>query len=173
MARRVAVVRRQKGVTLLELLVVLAILAFMTTIAMFNMPPSRGSAKEEAERFAARMRAAEQIAIAQSAAMRVDLTAQGYQFMQFDGEEWRALDAPRIESARVFPKDVAVVAEVDGTALANEREGRNREEKEITELDVDPIGMAQAYTVVFSDRRESWRVSGGAGEGVKLENDAR
>ncbi|MEX0645770.1 MAG: type II secretion system protein, partial [Parvularculaceae bacterium] len=50
--------KKQRGVTLLELLVVMAILALVASIAVLSAPPARGAARDEAERFAARFIAA-------------------------------------------------------------------------------------------------------------------
>lgn len=68
----------EHGFTLVELMVVIAILAVLTTAVMFAIPDPRGRLIDDADRFAARTKAARDDAILQSRDMRVRLTATGY-----------------------------------------------------------------------------------------------
>lgn len=173
MARQLTSLRRQAGVTLLELLVVLAILSLVAAVIVVNAAPGRAASREEAERFAARMTAAEEMALTASAPVRVEFRSDGYVFERFSGAAWRPATAPRFSPNRSFARDVAVNAEIADPALANLDGDEEVEARERTIILLDPLGLGQPYSVVFADRRERWRVSGGAGAPVKVEPDAR
>lgn len=166
-------IRRQSGVTLLELLVVLAILALVATVAFINAPPGHGAAREEAERFAARMAAAEEMALAASAPLRVELGADGYVFTRFSGGDWRPVAESRFSPSRTYARAVTVIAEIADPALANEDAEAEDATRQRTIILLDPLGMGQPYSVIFADRRERWRTSGGGGTPLKVVPDAR
>lgn len=78
MKASIRIVGRAGGFTLVELMVVLVILGLATTVVVLAMPDEGGSLQFEAERFAARAKAARDNAIVESrpALLRVD--AEGY-----------------------------------------------------------------------------------------------
>lgn len=85
---------RADGFTLVELMIVLVILGLATTVVVLAMPDAGGSLQSEAERFAARAKAARDNAIVESrpALLRVD--TEGYSVA-------RRLDGAWQEAARV------------------------------------------------------------------------
>jgi general secretion pathway protein H len=84
---------RERGFTLLELLIVLTIFGLMSAAVIIAMPDPRGSLAAEAERFAARAKAAQDRAVIDSRAMAVRVTAAGYGFDRRTRREWEALNA--------------------------------------------------------------------------------
>ena len=82
-----------RGFTLVELLIVLTILGLMSAAVVIAMPDPRGSLVAEAERFAARAKAAQDRAVIDSRAMAVRVTSAGYGFDQRRRREWEALNA--------------------------------------------------------------------------------
>jgi general secretion pathway protein H len=72
--------RRTGGFTLVELLVVLVILGTASAAVMLAVPDGRGSVVGEAERFAARAKAAQERAILESRTIAVEVGAEGYRF---------------------------------------------------------------------------------------------
>jgi general secretion pathway protein H len=84
----------EHGFTLVELLVVIAIIGLMSAAVLVAMPDPGGALTAEAERFAARARAAQERAVMdnRSIAIRVDQT--GYAFDLRQSGQWRQIDVP-------------------------------------------------------------------------------
>ncbi|WP_158703050.1 type II secretion system minor pseudopilin GspH [Allosphingosinicella vermicomposti] len=82
------------GFTLIELLVVLVIMGLLSAAVVVALPDSRGSVVSEAQRFAARAKAAQDKAIIDGRAVIVRIDAEGYRFEQRARGEWRAMAEP-------------------------------------------------------------------------------
>ncbi len=80
-----------RGFTLVELMVVLVILGLASAAVVLAMPESGGSVQAEAERFAARARAAQERAIMDNRPLAVRLDSNGYAFDWREGGEWRPI----------------------------------------------------------------------------------
>jgi general secretion pathway protein H len=74
---------------LVELLVVLVILGLVAATVMLAMPEAGGSLAGEADRFAARARAARDTAILDSRAMALQVGRGGYEVARREGGVWR------------------------------------------------------------------------------------
>ena len=148
----------------------MAILALATTVAVFNAPPTRSGAKAEAERFAARLVAGVEEAVMTGAPARVRMEPQAYAFERFDGEDWTEASGGRLFSNRTLPNNIAIAAVPKDAAKANSAP-EDGDDKETQWLALDPIGMTDAYDVVFADGRQSWRVSIDAGGKVEVARD--
>jgi general secretion pathway protein H len=85
---------RQRGFTLVELLIVLTIIGLMSAAVVLAIPDSRGSLVAEAERFAARAHAAQERAIMDARPMAIRVTSAGYGFDRRERGEWKPLDQP-------------------------------------------------------------------------------
>ena len=91
---------RNRGFTLVELLIVLTIIGLMSAAVVLAIPDQRGSLVDEAERFAARAHAAGEQAVLEARPMAVRVTAAGYGFDRRERGEWRALtDEPFADRA--------------------------------------------------------------------------
>jgi general secretion pathway protein H len=84
---------RNSGFTLVELMVVLAILGLMSAAVVLAIPDPRGSLRGEAERFAARARAASERAIMDARPVAIRITAAGYGFDRRERGGWQPLAA--------------------------------------------------------------------------------
>lgn len=80
---------RQAGFTLVELIVAITIIAIMAAAAVLAIPSPDGGVRVEAERFAARVRAAQEMAMIESRANAVAVDPAGYAFSRSDGGAWR------------------------------------------------------------------------------------
>lgn len=105
-----------------------------------------------------------------AAPSRVRLEPQAYAFERYDGEDWIEASGGRLFSSRTLPNDIAIVAVPKDAAKANSAP-EDEDGKETQWLGLDPIGMTDAYDVVFADGRQSWRVSIDASGKVEVVRD--
>ncbi len=110
--------RRNGGFTLVELLVVIAIIGLAASVVVVAMPDAAGGPGREAERFAARAKAARDSALLESRPTSIQLVAGGYEVATRAEGAWRT---------------AAQYEWVEGTEAAAAGEGRSI---------FDPTGLA-------------------------------
>ena len=81
--------RNEAGFTLVELMVVLVIIGLAAAAVMLALPEAGGSLAGEADRFAARARAARDSAILESRAVALQVGRGGYEVARREGGVWR------------------------------------------------------------------------------------
>ena len=114
----------RQGFTLVELLMVVAIIGLAAGAIVLSVPDPRPSVAEDAERFAARLSRAREESILSNRPVAVEATAVGYGFSVFDGAAW----SPLVEGpfgpetwtggTTVQPSDAPVRAVFDPTGVA-------------------------------------------------------
>lgn len=77
-----------EGFTLVELLIVLAMIGLLSAAVVIALPDPRGSLIQEAEQFAARAKAAEERAILDARSMSIRVTDIGYGFDRREHGAW-------------------------------------------------------------------------------------
>jgi general secretion pathway protein H len=114
--------KREKGFTLLELMIVIAIIGLMSAAVIFNLPDPRGNLVDEAERFAARAVAARDEAVITARETRVRITPTGYAFEKRRRGEWSAIEDKPLRPANWDEGTQASVAEIifDSAGLTSE-----------------------------------------------------
>lgn len=96
-------IEMRNGFTLVELLVVLAILGLLTGGVLLLAPDRSARARPVAEALAARIAMLRERAILSAAATRLRVDAQGYRFEQRRNGAWHPLDA---RAAQPWPRGV-------------------------------------------------------------------
>jgi general secretion pathway protein H len=111
-----------RGFTLIELMVVIAIIGLASAAIMFVMPDPRGNLVSEAERFAARAAHVRDEAVLSARDTRVETTASGYGFSRQERGEWVALTAKPLKAASWSEGTKATVTAVyyDTSGLASQ-----------------------------------------------------
>lgn len=98
------------GFTLVELMVVLAILALAATAVMLTLPGEERSVRSEADRLAAHLAAARDIAVIEGRRVAVDFAPSGYGFARRVDGAWQPLPG-RAFRRRNWPQGVHFSAE--------------------------------------------------------------
>jgi general secretion pathway protein H len=143
----------QQGFTLIELMIVITIVALAAAAVVLVMPDPRGRVRDDAERFAARARAAHDAAIVGARPVSVWVTPGGYGFDERAGSGWQAIsDKP----LRVTQWGKGIEAAPSGAG------GRDR-------VVFDPTGMAdRPLTVDLRREGQAVRVSIGTNGAVHI-----
>ncbi|MBL0915694.1 MAG: GspH/FimT family pseudopilin [Sphingopyxis sp.] len=134
------------GFTLVELMVVLAIMALAATVVVLTIPGEDRNVRTEADRLAARLAAARDVAVIEGRSVAVNFAPSGYGFERRIEGNWQPLPGRAFEQ-RNWPTDVRFVAG-DGQA--------------VTRILFDRVGTSptpQAVMLSGGDAREIVRVS--------------
>jgi general secretion pathway protein H len=100
--------KRRAGFTLVELMVVIAILGVAAGAVVLSLPDPRPSLGVEAERFAARLMLAREEAVMTNRPVALRADAAGYGFEAFDGAVWSPLTG--VLATKAWSEGVAVAA---------------------------------------------------------------
>ena len=112
------------GFTLVELMVALALLGLMAAVVVVAIPDGRMTVAAEGERFAARLKRAQEEAVLVNRPVEVAMTDDGYAFRVRKAGGWQPLDEGPFEAETWLP----------GTAVAAE--------KDVRRVTFDPTGVA-------------------------------
>lgn len=106
---------RANGFTLVELMVVLAILGLAAAAVVLTLPGEERSVRSEADRLAARLAAARDVAVIEGRSVAVNFAPSGYGFERRVNGEWEPLPGRAFER-RNWPRDVRFAAGGEGVA---------------------------------------------------------
>lgn len=176
---------RQRGLTLVELLVVIVILALASSVVLLNAPPSRPAVRDDAERFAARIQLALDETIASGGMMRVSIDAAGYGFEAVADGEWAPIDPNKTLARKTFDKRSTAVVEIADAANDNARalgddeddapstsDDEDEEDDKVRRIPLDPLGAQMPFSVRFSSPDGAWIVTVTEGAAIEVKQDA-
>jgi len=140
---RNAVLRRVDavGFTLIELMVVLALLGLFASAILLTLPRLDGGARQEAERLAARAKLAQDEALVLGRPVALVLDGAGYGFERRVGFEWRAIAE---QPFRRQTWDAGVRPDFAGAGSLR--------------VTFDPFGAGEPAAVLLREGREAYRV---------------
>lgn len=143
--------KRSKGFTLLELLIVMVIIGVIVGAATLSIPHNKTSQIEkEAQRFQALLKLARDEAVFQSRSVGVLFEESGYQFMR-SGEEqgnWLALSDKQLRP-RVLPEGFSFSVDVQGQMVSFE--DAESEERLVPHVFVLSTGEITPFNVTISN----------------------
>ncbi|WP_231639288.1 GspH/FimT family pseudopilin [Sphingomonas profundi] len=102
----------EHGFTLVELMIVMAIIGLLTGAVVLAMPDPRGDLRSDAERFAARAHAAQDKAVIEARAIALLVTSDGYGFERRERGAWTLLGEKPFEQRRWAKGATALVGDV-------------------------------------------------------------
>ena len=107
---------RARGFTLVELMVVLAVLALAATVVVLTIPGSNARVTEEADRLAVRIASLRDLAIVEGRPLAVVVSPSGYAFERREADGWSALPG-RAYARRDWPAGIRLTEPASGAPL--------------------------------------------------------
>ena len=147
----ISAIGNDRGFTLIELIVVLAIIAVGATAVMLSLPGPERTLSDSSERLAAQAAALRDEAVMSSRPMAIRLVSGGYRFEYFDGAAWVA------ETDKPF----RAVELPEGMVVAAIPSGEQR-------IRFDTTGLADPVLLSLGYRGVQRTVTVDAGGGVAL-----
>ncbi len=166
----------ERGLTLVELLVVLVILGLASSLVLLNAPPSRAVVERDALRFAASVKVALDEMVMTGATYRLVIDAAGYGYERYAGGAWAADGIDRAFRRVDFDKGVTATVEIEDAALANARAlGEDppdaAEDDEPKVIRLDPIGPPATFTMRLLSPEGAYLVTLGGDGAVTVKPD--
>lgn len=154
-----ATVSRALGFTLIELVVVLLVVTIILGMIGLNLGgDDQADVRQEAERLALLLRAAQEEAILQGQVLALELETRGYHFLHLSREgTLEPLTGDDVLRPRELPSGISISAvEVDGQA-----------DEETAGIVIRPSGDIPSFTITFSKGKMHWQVKGSVVGGIR------
>lgn len=166
----------ERGLTLVELLVVMVILGLASSLVLLNAPPSRAAVERDALRLAGNVKVVLDEMVMTGATYRLVIDPAGYGFERYSSGKWVTDGIGRVFQRAEFDDGVTATVEFDDAALAN-AEALGDEKPAAEEDDapkvirLDPIGAPVTFTARLSSPQGAYLVSLGADGAISVKPD--
>ncbi|MEO0879464.1 MAG: prepilin-type N-terminal cleavage/methylation domain-containing protein [Pseudomonadota bacterium] len=151
-----------RGLSLIELLVVLLVLSLAAFVAISNAPRLASDVETEAERFAVRLRIVEDAAAISARPVRLVHEPGRYVFEEYASPDWRPISLGAATAETLLPRGVSLTVASDRVIADNEARlldrGRARDRGGPQFVVLDPAGLPQTIRAEFSERGRRWSV---------------
>lgn len=149
------------GFSLVEILVVLAIVGLMTGAAYLTMRPASDPARAMAEQMQLDLMRAETMAVTRGAFIGLRTSPEGYDFLIYEAGEWRSVDRRSSLAARRLPELVVLVS-------ARMPMSSSPAASPVPDYWFDPTGANDAAAFELETGEARWRISIGGPDGIRL-----
>lgn len=154
----------ERGLTLVEVLVVIVILGLASSLVLLNAPPSRAVVERDALRLAASVKIALDEMVMTGATYRLVVDATGYGFERYVGGKWVTDGIDRAFQRAEFDRGVAATVEFNDAALANAQALGDEKPAETEDGDpkiirLDPIGAPVSFFARLTSAQGAYVVS--------------
>ncbi|NHK29075.1 prepilin-type N-terminal cleavage/methylation domain-containing protein [Parvularcula flava] len=170
---------RQRGLTLVEVLVVVLILGLMAGVVVMTLPSEEDTARIEAFHFAGQIKVAQELAVTRGEIVGLRMEESRYSFLAYRTAGWVPLVLPGAESAdRTLQTGNVLSLSLDnepvtGTAGGARPFSLSREDESEAPPDPDlvflPTGLTPSFTVLFTGEMGDWQVVAGDDGTVMVE----
>lgn len=142
---------RAAGFTLVEMMVVLAVIGLLASAVMLAAPGADTRLHGDIDRLAARLKLASDQSVLMNREIALVAAAEGYHFERLEEDGWIRIDAPAPLGFQPWPGKTAPRVEVP-EAVEQDSEGSRLAE-------FDPLGGASPMRLVFGEAGLAWRVA--------------
>jgi general secretion pathway protein H len=153
---------RCAGFTLLELVVVVLLLSIMLGLVAVNLSSDdSGELRDEAQRLALLLNAAQQDAILEGQVLALALEPGGYHFMRLtDAGTLQPITQDELLRARELPSDIKISAvEIAGTETTDTQKPKG--------IVLQPSGELDEFTITLQKGQLRWQVKGSLADGIR------